>query len=452
MFQSISDRIAANAEHRYQGMAVADFDGDGEQELFICVAGSANRLLKWVDGRVVNVTPPILGDGSTFAKSAMAADVDGDGLEELYVVNTSPLGREKPTPDRLFSVQPNHSWVELFTNIVDPKLRNLVTGTSVAAIDRRGNGRYTFVVCNDRRPMRWYELGPSGQLLDLAPPFRLNMVGETNWVGPVTSLLPELLVLTSDGENRLLTNSGDGRFDCQNAYFPFASGSGSQALGVDGNDDGRFHLAWSHRNEPHRLLVRQIDGRYKDEATLSMAMPSQCSGIIAADFDNDGYEELIFLNDGESNRGFRRDAMNEPTWRKFDIGDLTESTLTTTGAAIADIDGDGVLELVRACSHRGRLMMHKIATASNNWVRIAPLTRFGAPARGATVLLQAGNRKQIRVISGGGSPFAMEPIAHFGLGEVRTIDRITITWPDGAKQTLDHPNAQTLHRITYPFC
>ena len=325
MFQSFNDRISANAEHRYQAMTVADLDGDGENELFVTVAGSANRLLKWVDGSLVNVTPPILGDGSSFAKSAMAADIDGDGREELYVINASPDG-EQPIPDRLFSVQTNGSWVELFANVSDPKLRNIVTGTSVAAIDRRGNGRYTFIVCNGRRPMRWFELGPPGQLTDLAKALRLDSSGERCWVGPIISTMPDLVVLDPHMPSRLLVNSSYSRFEYDNHSFAIDSGNGSMVLGVDVNDDGRFHFVCSHHGEPHQLLVRQIDGRYKDQATLSMALPSRCSGVIAADFDNDGYEELLFFNDAEPNRGFRRADVNEPRWRKFDLDELTEPT------------------------------------------------------------------------------------------------------------------------------
>ena len=109
-----------------------------------------------------------------------------------------------------------------------------------------------------------------------------------------------------------------------------------------------------------------------------------------------------------------------------------------------------MLELIQSHSHRDRLTMHKVPNAGPNWVRVQPLTRFGAPARGATVHLYAGKRKQVRVIEGGGLHCCTEPIAHFGLGDITSIDRITIAWPDGAKATLNQPEAHTLHKIAYP--
>ena len=457
MFQSISDRIAANTDGRQQGMAVADFDDDGECEIFVAGAGSANRVLKWDNNQLVNVTPPILGDGSTFAKTAMAADIDGDGREELYVVNSISYGGVPPIPDRLFDARLDGSWTELLTNIRNPRLRNIVMGRSIAAIDRRGNGRYTFVVLNYRSPLRWFEIDPTGTLVDMAHSLKLDLSlgAEACWVGPITSTRPDLFILNSVGLNFLLANQGDGHFcsEASNHRLDLECDAGTMTIGLDANNDGRFHLALGNHDEPHQLLIRQIDGTFKNEASWGMAMPSCCTEVIAADFDNDGYEELIFMNTTAANRGFRRCDDGQPTWRMFDLGSATEPTQTTTGAAIADIDNDGILELILAHGGvpRAPLTMHKCPAPGNNWVRIQPLTRFGAPARGATIHLYSSNRKQVRVIDGGGSRCSTEPIAHFGLGTAVIIERITITWPDGAKLTLNQPEPRRLHRITYPM-
>lgn len=47
-------------------------------------------------------------------------------------------------------------------------------------------------------------------------------------------------------------------------------------------------------------------GGFKDIATVEMAKPSPIRTVIAADFDNDGFEELFFNNIGTSNRLFRQ--------------------------------------------------------------------------------------------------------------------------------------------------
>jgi hypothetical protein len=67
------------------------------------------------------------------------------------------------------------------------------------------------------------------------------------------------------------------------------------------------------------------------------------------------------------------------------------------------------------------------------------------------VRLTAGGRTQVRVIDGGsGYLCQMEPVAHFGLGEVSKTDSVRVTWPDGAEVMLRGPAIRTTHRVEYP--
>ena len=104
---------------------------------------------------------------------------------------------------------------------------------------------------------------------------------------------------------------------------------------------------------------------------------------------------------------------------------------------MADIDNDGVLELLVAHgeSNAQGLTFYQVTNATgNNWIRILPLTRYGAPARGSKVSVSLngpGNKKLTRVIDGGsGYLCAMEPVAHFGLG-TDTVRSVQVTWPNG---------------------
>jgi hypothetical protein len=74
------------------------------------------------------------------------------------------------------------------------------------------------------------------------------------------------------GPHRLYTPSGPGPL------------GGAKALGFSDADSGGF----------------------EDVAPYDMARPSAIRTVIAADFDNDGYEELFFNNIGDSNRLFRQ--------------------------------------------------------------------------------------------------------------------------------------------------
>ena len=116
-------------------------------------------------------------------------------------------------------------------------------------------------------------------------------------------------------------------------------------------------------------------------------------------------------------------------------------------------DPNGVLELLVAHGETDPqpLALYKArGAAGNGWLRVRPLTRFEAPARGAVVRAEVGGRVRVKPIDGGsGYLCQMEPVAHFGLGRGGRVDRVTVTWPDGAAVVLEDPGAD--RTITVPF-
>jgi hypothetical protein len=137
----------------------------------------------------------------------------------------------------------------------------------------------------------------------------------------------------------------------------------------------------------------------------------------------------------------------------LDLGAATEPDGLGTGAAVADLDGDGVLELVVAHGEAGAqpLGVYKTAAAAGNgWLRIFPRTRFGAPARGAVVRAEFGGRVRVKVIDCGGGLCQGEPVAHFGLGGSARVERVTVTWPDGAALTMTDPDVNCTYSVPYP--
>ena len=172
--------------------------------------------------------------------------------------------------------------------------------------------------------------------------------------------------------------------------------------------------------------------------------------MVVADFDNDGVEEIFFNNLGESNRLYRCHAGR---LEEVDPGAAAEPGGLGTGAVVGDFDEDGQLELLVVHGESGMqpLSLYKAEPMSGGWLRVLPLTRNGAPARGASVTLVGARATQRRVIdAGSGYLCQMEPVAHFGIPEGETVERIIIRWPGGQVEDVESPELNRVHRIQIP--
>jgi hypothetical protein len=460
MFVDVSTRIGNNPPRMHAGVAVADLDGDGRCEFAVAGSNGPNRLLRPIGVQLRDVAPPIFADPACQAAGLAAGDIDGDGREELYVVNSSGDSAIK-SPDRLFKHRLDDTWEELFERGENQELRNRAAGQSVAAIDRRGVGRYGFFVANYARPMHLYELGPAGKLADLAP--SLSLARSTGGRGvltvPVFSHHTDIICVNEAGPNLVFRNRGNGTFEECAADMGLADVEehGPCVTAFDAGD-GELGLVWGNKDGPHRLMIRGGGGVWKDHATAALALPSAIRTVVAADFDNDGHDELFFHNLGEPNRLFRVSARPDTDEEVFvamvDPSAASDPDGFGTGAAICDIDGDGILELLIARGERGPqpLGLFKARDAEcNNWLRVRPLTRFNAPARGAIVHAEAGGRVRVKGVSGGsGYLCQMEPVAHFGFGPSLGPERVRVTWPDGAGVVLLNPGVNRTVTVPYP--
>src|SRR5439155_20039849 len=117
--------------------------------------------------------------------------------------------------NRLSDRQPAGHWDDLFRRPENQLLQNLAAGRSVAAIDRRGVGRYGFFIANYARPMRLIELGPDGVLADLAGPLGMDHAtgGRGVLAAPLFAAHTDLLCVNEHGPNFLFRNRGDGTFE-----------------------------------------------------------------------------------------------------------------------------------------------------------------------------------------------------------------------------------------------
>ena len=471
MFADRSDAIADDTPHRGYGVAVTP--GVSAPCALVTGYGPENRLLVWRDGALRDVATPAVADEGRHAIGVVAADLDADGAEELYVHNTESYQGQTRDTDLLLDpvdVRPDHEdvrWRDLFGLAVNADRGNFRAGRSVAAIDRYGTGRYgVFVACYGV-PSRFYELGDDGELSDMseAVGLELDAGARSLYAGPIVSDRMDLFVGVERGPNRLFWNAS-GHFE-EVAGEVGLSAPGTNARGVVMADGDLAVGGWE---TPSRLFTPttpsdsggpagrepRADGSsplpiFSDTASPAFASPTRTRTLVAADFDNDGREELFCNALGATNRLFRN---GHAGWTAVDPGDAAEPRGLGTGAAVADFDGDGALELLVV---HGELAAQPLSlyavdgAAENDWIRVRPTTQYGAPARGAAVTVETASWTRTEVVcAGSGYLCQMEPVAHFGLGD-DTPERLTVRWPDGREATTESPAARTEHEIAHPM-
>ncbi len=451
MFIDCSDLIAENRPHCGQGVTVTDVDGDGVQEFLVTGTGVANRVLKWTGQRLVEAADPVLVDAAGHTTCLIAADIDGDGREELYACNQGS-GPGSDQADRLFAPFGNR-WLDLLTQPENAGIVDAAHGQAVACLDRQGRGRYGFVVAQAGEPLALYELDGRGRLVDVAEEAGLDLTLNVRAMValPLISERMDLFAQVEAAGNALFRNLGDGTFEDvaerRGVADPRQRGRGVAVLDANGN--GLFDLVCGVWQGSHRLFLQRAGGGFSEEAPSDLSLPSHLTSVIAADFDNDGFEELLFINHGQPNRLF---ALHHEGWREVDAGDALEPRGLSTGAAVADIDGDGRLELL--VNHSGNhqpLALFKAPPNANGWLRVQPLTAAGAPARGAVVTCTIGPRPQRRALcAGSGYLSQMEPVAHFGLGDARRVDSLEVHWPDGSVALIHSPPINRLITVPHP--
>ena len=437
-FSNISDIIENNTDRLSYGVSVTDFDKDGSYEFIVTGFGYSNLALSYKNGKLINtIQDPLFIDENRSTIGVSSCDIDQDGFEEIYFLNTDTYSGEKKYSDRL--LDNNNEIFDYFELEINLENLNLTAGRSVVCVDRNGSGKYGIYVANYGGPTRFYEIEES-EVKDLAPILGIDQItgGRAVVSGHIVSNNMDIFAANERGPNFLYKNN-NGKFQDiaieKNIQDTFQNGRGT-AL-TDFLYRGELDIITSNWEGYHRIFVKQKNS-FLDMSSLDFRTPSRIRTVISADFDNDGYDEIFLNNIGQPNRLFR--ILEEGNLEEIKLDEALEEQGLGTGAAVADIDGDGILELLISHGESGAqpLSLFKANVSNNNYIRIKPLNTFGAPARGATVILNTNLRNHAKTIdAGSGYLCQMEPVAHYGLRDGEKIENVSIKWTNGNVDTFE---------------
>ena len=435
---------AGAAEKGYGfGCAVADYDNDGDQDLYVTNYGDNAMYRNAGDGSFADATAEADVDAPQWSTSAAFFDYDNDGSLDLYVasfLDFTPMtnrvcgGVVRTGPGGLMAIS------DYTRSYCAPK--DSYGGVPDVLYRNEGDGSFADV------SVQAGIANPGGKGLGVVT-WDYDRDGDQD------------LFVANDGmANYLYRNEGDGTFTdvALQAGMAFnGEGRPEACMGVDLGDfdgDGDFDLFTTNFSHETNTLYAGDGERFRDmTAAAGLARPSWRVlgfGTGFFDYDNDGDLDLYVANGHILERiplfqpgveYAQPDQLFANRDGSFtDVSDSSGAWFATRevgrGAAFGDYDNDGDLDLlVTHCGGPAKLLRNEGGNR-RNWSMIRTVgSRGNRDGIGAEVRLVAGGLSQVRVVQGGSSYLsAGDRRLHFGLGSRTRIDTVEIRWPGGELQ------------------
>ena len=459
-FTEVTLEAGLGGVHFYgMGVAVGDVDGDGWVDLYATAVGK-NRLFMNEQGRFVESTDAagVDGDESDWSTSAAFFDADNDGYLDLLVTNYVQWSRE-----------------------IDIEVDYRLTGLG------RAYGPPTNFAGTHNR---FYINNGDGTFRDQteAAGFMLTHATTGEPIGKGLALMPidfdgdgfmDVMIANDTVRNFVFHNQGDGTFVEVATEWGLGfdrNGLATGAMGIDaayfGNDDRLGIAIGNFANEMSSFYQSQNrPTQFADQAILEgiggATRMALTFGVLFVDYDNDGRLDYLQanghvennINQVQSSQQYRQSGQLfwncgrdcSQTFRLLPndrIGDLAQP-IVGRGASMADIDGDGRMDVVLTQIGGPPLVLKNETATDHNWIRIqltgkAPNTG----AIGARVILSADGQSQQRLVMPTRSYLSqVELPVTFGLGQADQIEQLTIVWPDGSEQIVEALPINQTHRI-----
>ncbi|MGB2625969.1 MAG: CRTAC1 family protein [Candidatus Acidiferrum sp.] len=451
-FTDVTDKAGVPGTGYGLGCVWGDYDNDGYPDLFVTQYGRNVLYHNNGDGTFTDVTEKAGVGGlesGAFHSGAAFLDYDRDGRLDLYVgsyVEFGPKSRRycniggvlSSCPPSAYSGSANALYhnngngtftnVTAAANILQPGGKNL----SVGPADYDNDGWPDVFVANDGLPAYLYQNLKNGKFQETGEVAGMAFTSGGQVMAAMCISLGDydndgwLDLYISDfqkSSDHLWHNSGKGYFDevSDEAGITIPTRDVLSFGGgfLDYDNDGWLDLfianghvypeiekvsATTHYKQHNSLFHNEGNGKFSDTSSAAGlgTLPARAGrGVAFADFDNDGYVDVIVANNGDP-----------PT--------LLQNTANT-----------------RTGDHGNHFLNLKLVGTKSN-----------RDALGARIHVTSGKLSQIREISSGGSYLSQSELrANFGLGDSTVASVVEVLWPSGIKQTFHDVKADNFYLI-----
>jgi hypothetical protein len=443
------------------GAATGDYDNDGRVDIFISTLGTNRLFHNEGDGKFRDVTQEcgVGGDENEWSTCCGWFDYDNDGDLDLFVGNYVAWSREYDEGQNF----------------------QLTGGGRAYGRPQNFEGTFPYLYRNDGS--RFQEVAEQAGLHIRNPNTRVPLAKS---LGVTFADLDEdghidIVVANDTVQNFLLHNQGDGTFREIAAQCGIAfdmNGNARGAMGIDlarlrANDAMGIAIG-NFANEMTALYVSYGDDmQFMDEAIPTGLGPSTRTsltfGLFYFDYDLDGRLDLLTANghlEEDINRvqpsqhyeqpphlfwnaGHEADTEYLPVTEKESGSDLFKP-LVGRGAAYADIDGDGDLDVLVTATGQAPRLLRNDQQLGHHWLRFKLIgTKSNRDAISAWIEVELADRTVSQQVMPSRSYLSqVELPVTFGLGRDDRVKRVTVHWPRGGKQDVEVSEVDRVIEVT----
>jgi hypothetical protein len=435
-FSDVTRQAGLALETYGMGCAVGDYDNDGNDDLYVTSVGGNHLYRNLGNGEFADVTARAGVSDPGFATSAIWFDYDRDGKLDLFVSHYVTWSTED---DQFCSLDTKHK------SYCTPEAYK---GQSATLFHNKGNGIFE----NVTKKAGLFD--PTAKSLGIA----MLDYDEDGWM--------DLFVANDTQPNKLYHNNHDGTFTDAAAISGVAygeSGTTRAGMGADAGDydhSGRQGLVVGNfTNEGLALYRNSGSGLFTDDASSSgvglASVKSLTFGSFFFDYDLDGFLDIFAAN------GHVADdiSMVQPTLRyeqaphlfrnlgnhRFEdvaakLGAALRRPVVGRGAAYADIDNDGDLDLLLTANNGAARLLRNDNGNKNDMLRVRVVgTRSNRDGIGTKLTLTTKKTRLFAIVKSGSSYLSQSELpVTFGLGQPDPEQTVSlfVVWPSGRKESI----------------